>query len=259
MNIINKPKNLNLEIMSISTNSIIHYTNEIAKLKLIVKEGFKIKYCAERLILGRGRSEAAHPMVSFCDIPLSESKKHFKAYGKFGIGLKKEWAIERGVNPVLYIDHNSLFAKSLQRLMAERRKSKTNLTEEQSKDILQIKAYAKNYSGPLKRRGIEDQNYKFYDEREWRIVPKSEEINNVPFSISLSKYEKNKDTFNQRISDCRIKFEAKDISYIIVEHTSQIPEFIKFLRIEYSGKCSVNEFDLLLSKICSTEQILADY
>jgi len=245
--------------MSISTNSIIHYTEDISTLKLIIKEGFKIKYCGEKLKLGTGNSLAAHPMVSFCDIPLSESQKHFDAYGKYGIGLTKDWAIKRGINPVLYIDHNSLFANSLRKLIEERRKTDTNLTKAQSSQILRIKAYAKNYSGQLKRRSIDNPNYKFYDEREWRLVPNSKDINNASFSIELNRYENNKEYYNQKIADCRIKFETNDISYIIVEHTSQIPDLIKFLREDYSDLCSAKDLDILFSKICSTEQILADY
>ena len=129
--------------MAISTNSIIHYTDGLKILELILKEGFKIKYCEEKLKLANGNSNAAHPMISFCDIPLSGSKQHFEAYGKYGIGLTKDWAVRNGVNPVLYIDHNSLFAKSLHELMKGRRKKETNLTQIQSNQILQIKAYAK--------------------------------------------------------------------------------------------------------------------
>lgn len=97
--------------MAISTNSIIHYTNSLDAIKGILKEGFRIKYCSEKIELGNGSSNAAHPMISFCDIPLSDSIQHFDAYGRYGIGLSKKWAIENGVNPVLYIDKKSLVAK----------------------------------------------------------------------------------------------------------------------------------------------------
>src|SRR5205814_1163321 len=133
---------------------------------------------------------AAHPMISFCDIPLSDSTQHFSAYGKYGIGLSKAWAITNGVNPVIYIDKNSLFALCVQQLVLERRKPNTNLTKKQQGEILQIKSYAKNYSGPLKRKSINKANYRFYDEREWRLVPGKEILKDALFSIGMSNYER---------------------------------------------------------------------
>ncbi len=209
--------------------------------------------------MGNGSSNAAHPMVSFCDIPLSSSGQHFNAYGRYGLGLTKEWAVRNGINPVLYIDNNSLFARSVFELIKCRRDKDSNLTEEQKSLILQIKSYAKNYSGTLKRESADLVNYKFYDEREWRLIPKSDDINGAKFSISLNAYEKNKEKYNSKISDCRIRFSVNDISYIIVNKTQEIPDIIKFLRHEYDNKCSAKELDILFSKVHSTEQIIADY
>lgn len=247
--------------MAISTNSIIHYTKSFDILSLILKEGFKIKYCAEVLRLGEtGSSQAAHPMISFCDIPLSNSSQHFDAYGRYGIGLTKEWAVKNGVNPVLYIDKDSLIAKSIYFLIKERRKSDTNLNKVQKREILQIKSYAKNYKGILKRDGETDKkDYIFYNEREWRLIPSKDEINNKPFSISLKKYYNNKEVYNSSLNDYRYKFDIQDISYIIVEKTNEIPAMVKVLRDIHNHKVSGNDLDILLSKICSTEQILTDY
>ena len=246
--------------MAISTNSIIHYTNTFKVISLILKEGFLVKYCEERLKLGNnGFSSAAHPMVSFCDIPLSTSQQHFDAYGRYGIGLSKDWAIKNGVNPVLYIDKNSLFANSLLELIKERRKKNTNLTRKQGLEILQIKSYAKNYSGSLKKNKVDIPNYRFYDEREWRLVPSNTTLDSAPFSVNLTEYREDKKKYNDRISNFRVEFTPKDISYIIVNKTTEIPKMIKFLREELSDKCSAKELDLLFSKICSTEQIIDDY
>jgi hypothetical protein len=246
--------------MAISTNSIIHYTDSIEAIKSILKEGFRIKYCAEILKIGKsGQSKAAHPMVSFCDIPLSHSQNHFGAYGKYGIGLKKEWAVENGVNPVIYIDRYSLIAESIAGLLKDRRKSDSNLNLDQKRQILMIKSYAKNYSGPLRRKGTNLKEYRFYDEREWRLVLDKDAINNEKFSIGLKFYNKNRDIYNKKLENCRLTFQPKDISYIIVEKTSQIPDVISCLRNEYYEKCTANELDILFSKICSTEQIIADY
>lgn len=246
--------------MSISTNSIIHYTSSLDNLIGILKEGFRMKYCSERLNLGKSRySSAAHPMVSFCDIPLSSSIQHFKAYGKYGIGLSKKWAFEKGINPVLYIDENSLFAENLFELIKERRKTTTNLTLKQQKEILRIKSYAKNYSGSFTRNEVVYRDYKYYDEREWRIVPDRTVLQGAPFSISSSVYKSDKERYNVRISDIRLTFEAKDISYIIVKQTDEIPTIIKIIRDCFSEKCTSAQLDILFSKICSTEQIISDY
>ena len=258
----NKPLNLEKKSnihMAISTNSIIHYTDTIEAIYGILIEGFKIKYCAEILFLNEGSSQAAHPMISFCDIPLSQSQKHFKAYGYYGIGMTKEWAVKNGVNPVLYIDKKSLFAKSVYQLLKERRNRKSNLSDIQKRQILQIKSYAKNYSGPLKRKEVNEKEYKFYDEREWRLIPDSDTLNKAKFSITLSNYNKSKEKYNIQLKDVRIKFSSKDVSYIILKTTAEIPDMIEFLRKKYSDNCTTRELDVLFSKICSTEQIIDDY
>ena len=245
--------------MAISTNSIIHYTSTFRTLKAILKEGFRLNYCIERLDLGKTKSQAAHPMISFCDIPLSDSTQHFAAYGRYGLGLSKVWAVSNGVNPVIYIDRNSLFAACIAELILERRKASSNLTGKQKEDILRIKSYAKNYSGPFARRSIKTNDYRFYDEREWRLVPSDKMLQGASFSISADYYQKDKDSYDARLSGIKITFTPKDVSYIIVKTTDEIPKMTNFLRAAYSRTATADELDILLSKICSTEQIIADY
>jgi hypothetical protein len=120
--------------------------------------------------------------------------------------------------------------------------------------VLRIKCFAKNYSGHLKRKKIDDLNYKFYDEREWRLVPEEDDLASAPFSISLSNYLKNKSKYNKTISKLRFKFWIDDISYIIVDRTKEIPRVINLIRESYSDICTDEELDILFSKICSTEQ-----
>ena len=65
--------------MAISTNSVIHYTGKIDSLKGILKcQGFRLKYCSEVLDILLNKSiSSAVPIVSFCDIPLSEVRITF--------------------------------------------------------------------------------------------------------------------------------------------------------------------------------------
>lgn len=244
--------------MAISTNSIIHYTKSLDVLCKILDEGFKIKYCLENLALiskGKG-SSAAHPMVSFCDIPLSEADKHFEAYGYYGIGLYKKWALENGLNPVLYIEKNSSMAISIHNMLVEIRGKKDS---DIAYDILKLKSFAKNYSGELNLGEVSSNNYKFYDEREWRFVSEEENISGVSISISGNSYKNDKSKYNDKLSDFRLKFSPSDISYIIVEKVNDIPLLVKHLRDSYYDKCSARELDILLTKICSIEQIASDY
>ena len=83
--------------MPLSSNSIFHFTKEKASLKGILEDNFKIHYRGESVTLGDQRRVFYVPMVSFCDIPLSEIKKHIANYGAYGIGLTKEWAMRNGL------------------------------------------------------------------------------------------------------------------------------------------------------------------
>jgi len=64
-----------------SLNSVIHYTDTFAQLSGIIEEKFKVKYYLEKVI----GTEVAFPMVSFCDIPLSQISHHASTYGDYGI------------------------------------------------------------------------------------------------------------------------------------------------------------------------------
>lgn len=52
------------------------------------------------------------PMICFCDIRL-ETITRFSNYGRYGIGLTKEWGIKNKLNPVFYLEKNSTLADSL--------------------------------------------------------------------------------------------------------------------------------------------------
>lgn len=82
--------------MALSSTSLIHLTSSLDNVFQILKEGFKIKYCYERVYSKAidKHLDAAFPMLSFSDIPLSELKSHLDSYGAYGIGLTKEWQMK---------------------------------------------------------------------------------------------------------------------------------------------------------------------
>lgn len=246
--------------MALSTDSIIHYTDSFEKLTSIIKDGFKIKYCTETLLTKTNNSStSAHPMISFCDIPLSDSHRHFGLYGFYGIGLSKNWAKQMGINPVLYIEEQSNIGESIKNAFNAFKTIEGANAEDVKEMIIQTKCFTKNYCGPLKRGDINTKDYKFYDEREWRFVPTRKDIGNKSRSIGLAKFKADKEKYNNDLSSFLFKFSIQDISYIIVKKTEEIPEVIEFLRNTFHKTKTGGDLDILLSKVCSTEQIIQDY
>ena len=45
-------------------------------------------------------------IVCFCDIPQSDLALHMDKYSRFGIAFRKDFLIEHGVTPVMYVPHN---------------------------------------------------------------------------------------------------------------------------------------------------------
>jgi hypothetical protein len=81
---------------------IFHFTSKEG-LYGFLEENFKLSYARECV---EGPSEEntvfGVPMVSFCDLRLSELRQHMAQYNQYGIGLTKEWAYRQGLNPVYF-------------------------------------------------------------------------------------------------------------------------------------------------------------
>ena len=100
---------------SLSPYSIFHFTPSLDNLLGILKNTFYPRYCYDEFDLidndTQSFIEDAIPMVCFCDIPLSQLMNHINTYGKYGLGMSKEWGIREGLNPVIYFNRNSYLAK----------------------------------------------------------------------------------------------------------------------------------------------------
>jgi hypothetical protein len=99
--------------LTISSNTLFHFTINMDHIISILEEGFRPNLSLEDLSCLQLEQKLAIPMVSFCDIPLSQTKLHMKHYGYYAIGLSKSWGQKNGVNPVLYTYQGSPLAASL--------------------------------------------------------------------------------------------------------------------------------------------------
>lgn len=245
--------------MGLSSNSIIHFTKTSESLKGILQENFKVKFCLEMINLETELNYAA-PMVSFCDIPLSQVKEHIGKYGAYGIGLTKEWAQKNKLNPVLYIQEKSFLAESIQSTYKAipSKKVEWDKLSLVDQNFMNILRHIKNYEADLSRGGKVIKNYRFSDEREWRFTPNYESCNKMAIHPNGYKTEEQKKKINKELKDVYLEFEPNDIKYIIIERESEISEFLEILKKSKGNIYSYNDVERLMTRIITSEQIKSD-
>lgn len=244
---------------------LFHFTN-IEALFGILHTTFSVSYAREKIQGKKGVREFGIPMISFCDLRLSELKEHMRKYGKFGIGPNKEWANRNGLNPVWYVskscDFSDNFSDALNGIyrlldtLSEPSQHK-NLSDSYMK-VIDTYRYIKNYEGELEREGSVTENHRFADEREWRFVPPLTTADVLPFvPISRIRSQKQKADYNRKISNVKLRFRPDDIKYLIVENESDIIDLIRHLR-SVKIRFSESDIDRLSSRVLTSEQIYND-
>lgn len=258
--------------MPVSNNSVVHYTKNIENLSSILKmRAFCLKYCLETIDICINDNynkpvEVAIPMVSFCDIPFTQIKKHSSNYGCYGIGLSKDWAIRRCLNPVVYLANNSWLKGQLMELYIHidffKQRDQDNFNANTMKknrelcqlenDLTKLFCCVKNYFGDVPSRGIK--NYTFYDEREWRFV--AFQGCGLAHIIEKTRYEKEKETLNKKAKEVLLEFNYKDITYIILKTEKEVLNFIDTLE---KYEISKEMLRGLIRKIITLEEIERDF
>lgn len=247
---------------------IFHFTDKAAALKGIVKEqAFFPSYARERIDnLGKTK-EFGCPMVSFCDLRLSELPEHMKKYGHYGVGLTKEWALKSHLNPVAYVNKSSEFTNGLVRALdwlwseidtsSQVDVAKFTRAQLRYMDVLNMQRYIKNYEGKLSRIGKKDKQYRFADEREWRHVPPHSLQGIVPFvPAEWLADKKQKKFYNDQVRPFKLPYTSHDVKYLLVPKESNIPALRKTIA---SLSISVGEINHLLARIITAEQVNSDF
>ncbi|MBR4791998.1 MAG: abortive infection system antitoxin AbiGi family protein [Bacteroidales bacterium] len=255
--------------MSLSSNSVIHYTSSLENLKGIIKErkfhlGYCTDYIREENKVENAQFEIAVPMVCFCDIPFTEVSKLTNEYGCYGIGLSKIWAMEKGLNPVLYFDSKSKATRILNAIeylsssicnyaSDDAISHRSNKLMKQYEGLL---GYIKNYKNISSKVGKIPPDYVFYNEREWRYVPSENELESdseLKLLLQKTEYEAHKRKYNSIAKKHFLSFEETDITYIIVNKKSEIHDMLVFL-----NNIGIKTPELC-TKLISLEQIQNDF
>lgn len=257
----------------ISTDRLFHYTWNKENLLSILENGFKPKYSLEKLGLFKEKEifkhisshtgdfpktddindEFAIPMICFCDIPLNLVANHIDIYGEYSIGLTKEWGVKQGICPVFYVPESGESRNILETMI---RFVHNQLPETDKKvgcydidvnndiqllnhfyDLIQLSMFVKPYKGFYEREYINwsEENYKFYDEREWRYKPSRHLSCKGYLTKDEFETEKMRENYNAELS--YLNFDIEDIKDIIVpenevdiirKQVSKIERFKKF-------------------------------
>jgi hypothetical protein len=263
--------------MAISSNTLFHFTNSYNNLIGILKNGFIPHYSAENIIINDLLLEIAIPILSFCDIPLSQVSNHMKTYGYYGLGVDIKWAQRNRLNPVLYLQNKSLLSKHLFETIIKINKlngfiDKNNMTIDYLREIesykdkfphqlfelMHVLRYIKPYKGDFNRNSETFTNYKFYNEREWRFTSSYKEAGNK-LSISFEQFTDTKirNTENAILSNYPLTFEESDVKFIIIHFEDKISKMAK--DIKEIDRFNSDSSDKLISRIISCDRILQDF
>lgn len=239
------------------SETLFHFTKSSDALKSILKNGFWPRYSLEDFDWYNAQiGQISYPMVCFCDIPLSRLDDHVGFYGEYGIGMTKQWARTNGLNPVIYLSHPTTVSAALSRLFNSNPHASGGYYKESGEDINSIISFIKPVEGNILV-GSAPTKKEFYQENEWRYVPKdaairpwiTKEEHLNPLMLNSS----NETAKNNQV----LQITPKDIKYIFVKSDVEIPNIVDFMQSDL-GNYSANDLKILISRIVSLESINAD-
>ena len=206
------------------------------------------------------------PMISFCDLTimqLANDSSHRNHFGDFGIGLRKSWGSKNGITPVMYVHRSSQAAKQFPELIRVTNKLEKMLfkkgvdyiTASKMKDeLIDSLKYIKPYKGVWHKRKKRNKSIVYYNEREWRYCPK---LNEHPILSGIIKDNKTEiKTINEDLKKHIIKFQPKDIKYILLKNKKETVKFTKHIQIL---SLTDNEKNDLIRKLRTFQEIKEDY
>ncbi len=208
--------------MGLSSNILWHQTNRDGFYGILKSKRLRYSYCQERIVPEFKLFPIAFPMISVSDYPFSEIGNNKWAYGEFCIGFKQEWGVKVGLAPVCYCSLGSRVLSQLNNLLKEAIRTDSKKYFGLS---LFLFANMKFVKAPLITKTKTFKEYRFYDEREWRVVPyitETDEAEVLPF-LTEDGYKEYKANHNDSsLLDIGVDFQYEDIHYIIVESEDDV-------------------------------------
>src|SRR5574344_87043 len=189
----------------LSSDALFHYTHNGKTFDKILSKGLRYSYSYEFMPLEKTDKQNEEgvsiiknghglilPIISFCDIPISQSYFHRQRYGSYAISFNKEYLrsiLPDTLNPIMYVSSKEN-ALTLSRLKVEAEKiTNEYIADLVTKNSVDLVFMAYNDKRPLQSKFLKeiasklycyfkpyeglDKNGKqiiYYNEKEWRAV-----------------------------------------------------------------------------------------
>lgn len=252
--------------INVSANTLFNFMKKFEYLKMILDKKFHPRFYKEDL-----RPFFKLPvfiaMKCFCDIPLSLVTEHTNTYGKYAIGLSKEWGKAQGLSPITYYNESSPFIEAI----IEGYNANVKLMNSTSSDEIErssILGKAKssyqqtflNYK-PINGRMWRDNDWKrdinFYNEREWRYIPPRfviQENNDISEGeISCKNYYTTKDLYILSSQIDKYKHSIKRKRKLEIE-SQELEKLNKFIAKEISIHFDYSDINFII--VQSDEEVI---
>ncbi|MDU7338718.1 MAG: abortive infection system antitoxin AbiGi family protein [Clostridium sp.] len=298
-----------------SANTLFHFMSKSEYLKsILINRAIVPRYCLENIeylnihMNDKKFKEVAILQKCFCDIPfhkltdsfelngvgkeyndlseeekiiLSKNNTHPDFYGKFAVAFSKDWGEHNNLQPVHYLNKNSLHTMEFTKLFNSVL-STDSIPDEYANDIINRLSFVKPLRGIMKREVkchkshvVNIEFYKnFHDEMEWRYVPNTNVLTaSKKNQIIVNPNILNKLDFINSINDSLatneykplwLRYNYDDIRYIIVPDSHARIDIINSIisipdeRFNTKSDILMQKY-ILISKILVFEEIRKDW
>lgn len=235
----------------IYSNSFFHYTQKYDVLVAILKNGFIGSYANEQFPKGDGTIGHLYiPMISFCDIPLSQLQ--YIVYGNYAIGMSRVWGNDLPLCPVSYFPNNrrANFTKFIAGCFDNFQRNSSHNSKILGY-VKPVKKFKENGYATYRRKDN-------YIEREWRKIYLKDWLENSEQYVSFK--EKNEGPL---LNHFIARFRPSQVDMIVVDSEVDRENLIfeiKSLK-QIGGHHNIAEKDrlLLISKITTIDEIKKNY
>ncbi len=245
--------------MSVSANTLFHFTDFETLKNILRSKCFWPQYSFEHfdkaLPTGSRYHSAYIPMVCFCDLKLTQLadisiSDHTKHFGNYGLGFNKDWGISMKISPVSYVHEKSVASTTIERVISTVNSSNLPADKKFINNLGEIVKFLKPFTGNYQKGKKLKKNITYYDEREWRYIPKEKKYEVFP-SHTTKVREKIK-KLNLELQSNPLNFKLRDIRYIIIKNESEKSLLIASFS---TSKTRKRDRDYLISRIISLEEI----